>query len=362
MKNRKNTHFKLRLRALLIWGSLFVAGCSSEQAGVVEAPNARPVDTFTVEHFANTHTSSFLGRVRAPKELNLAFELAGKVDWIATTTGQRFAAGEKLGMLDGRRYQLAFDDATQRLAFANKELERMEKLLEGGSSTVAEFDRVQNSASLARIAWERSKQDLEDCVLYAPFGGKLAAKKVEIGSFVAPGQAVMVFQETGATEVDFYQTESQLMTLVSGLGEGSLLLKLDGEGVNEAELRLKDYATTPDAHTGSYRTTLVVVAKEYDMLLPGVPVRISVTETLANRGESPVEIPANALVSLPDGQFQVWVYDEGAERLEARAVETGRIGGKSVEILDGLGLGDRVVTSGSSLIRANTLVSAKLNF
>ncbi len=341
---------------------LVMVGCSESEAKIQDASKTQFVEAFTIEKYADVREGVFLGRVRAPKELNLAFELAGKVEWIATTTGQRFQAGEKLGTLDAKRYQLAFDAAEQRLAFANKELQRMEKLLKGGSSTVSEFERVQNAARLAQIAWESAKQDLEDCVLYAPFDGKLAAKNVEVGSFVGPGQPVLVYQETGATEVDIYQTESQLSKLLNGLRDGSIEMKLGEEGVKDAELQLKDYATTPDPFTGSYRTTLLVKDSTADFLLPGVPVRVLVSESLTVAGESPVDIPANALVSQPGGGFQVWVLEEGATAPKARTVSLGQVGARSVEVVSGLSVGDRVVTSGSSLIRSNSVVSTELNF
>ncbi len=337
-------------------------GCSESEAKIQDASKTQHVESFTIEKYADVREGVILGRVRAPKELNLAFELAGKVEWIATTTGQRFQAGERLGVLDAKRYQLAFDAADQRLAFANKELQRMEKLLKGGSCTVSEFDRAQNAALLARIAWESAKQDLDDCVLYAPFDGKLAAKKVEVGSFVGPGQPVLVYQETGATEVDIYQTESQLFKLLSGLRDGSITMTLNEEGVENAELQLKDYATTPDSFTGSYRTTLLVKDSTADFLLPGVPVRILVRESLNVAGESPVDIPANALVSQLGGGFQVWVLEEGATAAKARTVSLGQVGARSVEILRGLSIGDRVVTSGSTLIRSDSVVSTELNF
>lgn len=338
--------------------TLTLAGCAESEGETLSKAQARHVETFTIDSYADKRVSNYLGRVRAPKEVNLAFELAGKVDWIASTTGESYQAGDKLGSLDAKRYELAFAAANQRLTYAMQNLARMEKLLAGGSSTVAEFDQVENIAILAEIEMERAKQDLEDSVLYAPFDGKLAAKQVEKGSFVSPGQPVLVFQETGTTEVDFYQTEKQLSHLLSGLRMGSTNLQFADEELKDLELDLKDYATLPDSLSGSYRTTLVLSNSRDDLLLPGAPIRVEVTEDLSMIGATPVAIPANALVSLPSGGFQVWVLENGADRPKARSVELGRVGAKSVEVLGGLGLGDRVITSGSSLLREDTLITA----
>lgn len=361
----KKTRWADRLRLIAkVFGGVAIVGFGLSHSGCVEsgaesfaAPRVRLVETFTVEHYADKRISNYLGRVRAPKEVNLAFELPGKVEWIANTTGQYFKKGEKLGELDSKRYELALAAAEQRLSFANKELARMEQLLVGGSSTVAAYDRVQNAALLAQIVCEQAKQDRDDCTLYAPFDGKLAARKSEVGSFVAPGQAVVVFQETGRTEVDFFQTERQLSHLLRGLRDDSIELRLSDEALEDFELGLKDYSTLPDGLSGSYRTTLVLSESCEDLLLPGSPVRFELIESLAVLGESSVDIPADALVTLPGGRFQVWIFEEGASRPQARTVELGRVGAKNVEVLQGLRLGDRVVTSGSSLLREDSCIS-----
>ncbi|MDQ8181562.1 efflux RND transporter periplasmic adaptor subunit [Pelagicoccus sp. SDUM812005] len=340
-----------------IGAGLTMLGCSETEAEVAKEDAARYVETFTVEKHSDVKEGVYVGRVRAPKEVELAFELSGRVDAIAETTGTLFRAGEELGRLDSRRYQLALDEAAQRLAYAEKELARMRTLLDGGSSTQAEFDRVENSSVLARIAWERAKEDLEDTVLVAPFDGKLASKRVEKGSFVMPGQSVLVFQQSGKTEVDFYRTESQLASLLSGIENDVSSVRIADGKLSGTELHLKDYATSPDPLSGAYRVTFRLDNGNARALLPGSPVRLSIVERLDARGNRPVEIPSDALVTLPDGGFRVWVLADGAALPVERSVEVGRVKGKKVEIVRGLDVGDRVVTSGAAMLREHTLVT-----
>ncbi|MFC0536941.1 efflux RND transporter periplasmic adaptor subunit [Pelagicoccus mobilis] len=337
---------------------LFIAGCADSQAVDVPETPVRLVETFTVERALEVREGEFVGRVRAPKEVELGFELAGRIVSIADSTGTFFKAGEELGRLDSRRYELALAEAEQRLVYAEKELGRMRALLAGGSSTQAEFDRVENATVLARIARERAQEDLDDSVLLAPFDGKLAAKHVEKGSFVGPGMPVLVFQEAGETEVDFFRTEVQLTRLLAGVESGDSAVRIADGALRGSGLSLKDYSTTPDPLSGAYRVTFVVESNRQVTMLPGAPVRLSVIERLGMLSDLPVEIPSDALVADPVGGFSVWLLAEGASEAVSRKVEVGQVAGLMVEIVGGLEVGDRVVTSGSTMLRNDTQVVA----
>ncbi len=334
-----------------------MSGCAEGEARVGATKVARLVETFRVEKHSDVHTVEYVGRVSAPKEVELGFELAGRVEDISEITGVAFKAGEELGRLESTRYKLAYEEAEQRLAYAEKELGRVRSLLQKGSSTQSEFDRVENAAILARISCVRAKRDLQDCVLVAPFDGKLAAKHIEEGSFVGAGQSVLVFQEIGKTEVEVYRTEDQLVELLSALRRGVAEVGLADGVLKGARLVIKDYATTPDQLSGAYRVTFLVDAPDYIELFPGAPVRLSVVEQLGVLNSRPVEIPSDALVGDGSGGFRVWLLEDGSIHPTVRGVEVGRVGGRLVEIVEGLTLGDRVVTSGSSLLRVDSVIT-----
>ena len=70
--------------------------------------------------------------------------------------------------------------------------------------------------------------------------------------------------------------------------------------------------------------------------------------------------PCRAALLSPGAQAVVYV-DAGGGHYEPRKIKTGRIGDDLVEVLDGLDAGEKVVTTGSLLIDAETQISQSGN-
>ncbi|HVJ61156.1 MAG TPA: efflux RND transporter periplasmic adaptor subunit [Tahibacter sp.] len=93
-------------------------------------------------------------------------------------------------------------------------------------------------------------------------------------------------------------------------------------------------------------TARVLVDNAGGLWTPGLYVRgeVAVAETSA-----PLAVPVAALQELEGGTS---VFVDGADGLEARAVKTGRNDGRSVEILEGISVGEPVVGEGSFVLKA----------
>lgn len=332
-------------------------GNPTDNSNTAESVAARPVHTFTVQAYANEREETYLGRVRAPIEIDLAFEVGGRLHSLDLPTGTRATAGTPLAHLDATQYELTLAAAEERLAYAEKELDRTRRLQATGSAAVAELDRAINARTLARIARDQAREDLANTVLRAPYDGRVATRRVERGSYVDPGKAVLVFQADEATELDFYLTESQLERLLKGLENGRAAATVADGLAAGISLTLRDYATAPDPRTGAYRVTMRLEDVGAVDLLPGTPVRVTVLEELPDR-QGVVRIPADAIVGDAATRQQVWVLPEHQEHPTAREIVVGRAGPDFVEVLQGLRRGDRVITSGATLLRPQMRVKA----
>ncbi|EDY84637.1 efflux transporter, RND family, MFP subunit [Verrucomicrobiia bacterium DG1235] len=324
----------------------------------METAPSRIVKTFEVQDYVDSRKETLLGRVRSPREIGLSFELGGRLQDLEVSTGAVVEKGQLIASLENSRLRLVLDDAAQRLAYAEKELKRIHTLYTGGSSTEAEVDRIRNVEALARIAWMRAQKDIDDSELRAPFTGRVARRVVESGSFVKQGEAVVVFQQLGPLEIDFFQTETQLAQLLNGLEKKRIEILLEAPGLDRVELELKDYATTPDMLVGAYRVTLRTIGAGGPNLLPGSPVKLFLEEEVSTEWPA-VRLPANALVPMVNSNYQVWLLPEGATKPEARKVKVGRVGSEFVEIISGLKPGDRVVSSGAAYLRPDFTVSTR---
>ncbi|MGD1984228.1 MAG: hypothetical protein PVF93_10020, partial [Chromatiaceae bacterium] len=71
----------------------------------------------------------------------------------------------------------------------------------------------------------------------------------------------------------------------------------------------------------------------------------------SNEAPSSVAIPLNAVAAGPDGAPRVWVVDPETDRVAARAVSVGPVQGSNIIVLEGLRIGERIVTAGLGHLR-----------
>jgi multidrug efflux pump subunit AcrA (membrane-fusion protein) len=70
-----------------------------------------------------------------------------------------------------------------------------------------------------------------------------------------------------------------------------------------------------------------------------------------NEATSSVAIPLTAIAAGPDGTPRVWVVNPDTDRVAARAVSVGAVQGNDITVLDGLQIGERIVTAGLGHLR-----------
>ena len=354
-----------RLAGILGLGliSALAAGCGRSQAASeasISPEGPRRVIAEEVPGYERSRQEVFLGRLRAPREVELAFELGGKLGKVLVGDGEWAKEGQVIARLETSKIELELAEARERFDFARLNDERMTTLHAAGSAPLAEKERAANAFALARLALERAEDRLADCVLRAPFDGRVANRLLEAGSFVRPGQSIVVFQQAGLAEIDFYQTEGQLLKLVEGLRDGSTSVFLGIGEQPSVRLALQDYATAPDPRSGAYRVTMRLDGELAGTLLPGAPARVVAQRTTA-ASERFVRIPSDALVSGSNGEHRVWVLPAAEEpcRPIARTVRVGGADRTRVEVCGGLLPGERVVTAGASMLREDTWVIAR---
>jgi len=66
-----------------------------------------------------------------------------------------------------------------------------------------------------------------------------------------------------------------------------------------------------------------------------------------------LQVPLSAIVQAKDGKYGVFVVSNasGGEIAHLRSVEIGAVNGSDIAVVNGLAAGDRIITSGSTLLK-----------
>lgn len=158
---------------------------------------------------------TFVGRLEAAQESDVAFEFAGLVSEILVDEGDTVAQGDVVARLDtamleteAQRLQASRDALVADLAFAETSVERRRALQARGHTSAESLDeaRFSRDALIARIAEidaliARVQVERDKSVLYAPFDGRIAARGVDVGETVAIGQSIATVMQVEGVEV-----------------------------------------------------------------------------------------------------------------------------------------------------------------
>ena len=153
-----------------------ISGCSSEEPS---EPVVRPVISIEVADVDSFRRSTFPGRAKAREEVDLAFEVPGRLVERPVKVGDRLEEGDVVARLDARDYQSALDQALALQGQARSYLDRVEKAATSGAVSRQEVDdaRARSDAADAQVRIRRKA--VEDTTLVAPFAGTVASTYVE---------------------------------------------------------------------------------------------------------------------------------------------------------------------------------------
>jgi HlyD family secretion protein len=177
-----------------------------------------------------------------------------------------------------------------------------------------------------------ARDNLTNLVVTAPIDGQLTLLEANAGESKAPGQRVGQVDEQNKFKVSAFVDEFYLSRVIIGQ-----LAEVDLDGKRHELTVVKEY---PDVRDRQF---------EIDLAFTGAPPQIRRGQTVRMRLE--IGQPADTLV-LANGAFYddtggqwVFVINESGDFAERRSVRFGRRNPESVEVLEGLRDGERVITS-----------------
>ena len=191
--------------AVVVGVILFI---NREKAPQVEVDRALPVvEVQAIEVGAVVPDISSEGVVKSRREVRLATEVSGRVEWISPQwiEGGKCAEGEELVRLDDADLAAAEARAASALADAKLLLEQEEakgeqarrewERLGRGEPSALTLRKPQIASAAARVAsataeLDRARRDVSRAVIRAPFAGRVRLTAVEVGAVLMSGTAV----------------------------------------------------------------------------------------------------------------------------------------------------------------------------
>jgi RND family efflux transporter MFP subunit len=355
------------------------------RAAVVAVAEARPAGDPAATTLLNAS-----GYITPRRRATIAAKITARVMDVYVDEGMVVTEGQLLARLDDSDAQRhlqaarAQRDATAaliaslkvNLANAERDLVRSEGLAKDGFASVQSLDQARTAADSLRaqvVATEEqvraaeaqiatAQQDVDNCIVRAPFGGVVVSKDAQRGEMVSPISAGGGFTRTGiATIVDMESIEIEV-----DVNESYIARVVPGQRVEAVLDAYPDWRVPAKVRTviptADRQKATVKVRIAFDKLDPrilpdmGVKVSFLAGQEAAARAAAKAIVPREAVRTL-EGRPVVFLVRDGV--VERRAVGLGLEIGADVEIAAGLAPGDKVVTAGPAGLHDGQKVKIK---
>ena len=296
-----------------------------------------------------------IGTVTAVQGVVVSADLPGVVASIEFESGHRVRAGAVLLQLDTsqERAQLAAAEAQRDLAQLN--LERGRSLRNKGVTSQAEFDRVDAEAKQAEARAEEIRATIARKTIRAPFSGVLGIRQVNLGQYLNGGDAIVPLQALDPVYVDFSVPQQEAGHLRVG---GEVVVAVEGAPGVEVKGKISAVNSVVDEATRNLRVQATFGNRD-GQLRPGMFIEARV---IVGESSAVVALPASAISYAPYGDSVFIVEDvEGPNGQKYRGVrqqfvKLGPSRGDQVAVVEGVVVGEEVVTSGVFKLRPGAAV------
>ena len=215
-------------------------------------------------------------------------------------------------------------------------------------SAKANIDVVQAKSKGAQAVVQETQIPLHDTELRSPLNGVVLEKSVEKGTLVSSGDKAFVVADTSSVKAVFGVADVAVAEMKLGR-----TLSVESETMPGKEFQGQITAVFPAADSKSRAFNVEVTIANPDYLLrPNMIVSLRVGGKQATTAQ-PV-VPLNAVIkskSNANGYAVMVVTEEGGQQLaRLRDVKLGESFGNAVAVAEGLKPGDRVITTGGTMV------------
>lgn len=345
----------------------FLSSCSGNKTQQ-QMPSAN-FKTMTVQTQEVTMTTNYSATIRGRQDIEVYPQVAGTLQKLCVTEGQKVAKGQTLFIIDQVPYQAALNTALASQQAANASLataqlnyDSKKKLFDDGIISDVELQTAQNTllSAKAQVAQANAqvvnaRNSLSYTVVKSPANGVVGTLPYRQGALVSSAmpQPLTTVSDNNQMYVYFSIAEGQLlnMTRESGSAEAAIgampdvkLLLVDGSEY-PYKGKVESVSGVVDRSTGTVQVRAVFDNPE-KLLHSGSTGTVVIPTTYKDQ----IVVPVTATVQMQD-KFKVYLVDKDNIAHEQLVTTEPLSNGKEYVIKDGLKVGDVIVAEGAGMLR-----------
>jgi membrane fusion protein (multidrug efflux system) len=202
------------------------------------------------------------------------------------------------------------------------------------------LDEIIASQEIAKAKKQLSRAILEQYKIKAPFDGQVGLRKISVGSYIKNGEELLILQDLTTLKFDF-QVPEKYSNLVN-IGQA---VTIKTNAFSDLIFGVVNAIDVGNQNQGRVLNLRTLVDNQNKLLRSGMFGKVNL---IIQKKEDAVVVLEEALFSEQSSKF-VWKVNEGI--VKKTPVVTGLRLNEEVEIVEGLKIGDTVVTAGHLKLR-----------
>lgn len=328
--------FVVSMISTVLLAGCMLCSCSKGQKNENKVPQVRLA---YAEMSVGEQMNTYPGRTQASETSNASFRVSGTLASVPVKVGDHVRQGQVIARMDSRDYEVQLAAVTAEYESIKAECERIIALYGENGTSQNNYDKARYGLEQITMKYQHAKDQVEDCVLRAPFDGYVQAVLHESHETVSAGMPVVSLFASKGVEVVIYIPAVEYM---HSADFSRFHASFDVMKDKLYNLRLLTIGQKANANQ-LYEMRLLLEDAD-KQITPGMTAMVDIL--YKEEGNIPVEIPSSSLFSENDQSF-VFVYDADSQCIRKTEVRVSVIesNGK-VKVIKGLEAGQRVVSAG----------------
>lgn len=290
----------------------------------------------SVKSFA--HYLDIQGKIDAEENITISAKMPATVTRILVKAGKQVKTGELLAELDNSTIIAGIEELKTGMQLANTLYEKQKALWDQKIGTEVQYLQAKSQKESLDKKLATLYEQLEMTKIKSPINGMVDEVMLRIGQTTAPGAPGIRIVNMGTLKAKAEVAEAY----ASRIKEGNDVKILFPDTKKEILARVTYSGKVINAMNRSF-TVEAALDGNQDLH----PNMLAVLKIADYRNDSAIVVPINTVQNSEEGQFVMIAKQSGNKVIaERRAVKQGLSYNGNVEILSGLTVGDKVITTG----------------
>ncbi|MBL7966073.1 MAG: efflux RND transporter periplasmic adaptor subunit [Prolixibacteraceae bacterium] len=319
--------------------------------GTAAEVKAVPVKVTTAAECVFNHYIDVQGTVDGDQNIAVSPQMAGIVTAVYVKEGTPVKKGQVLAELDAQVLKQSLEEVNTQLALANSIFQKQSALWEKKIGSEVQYLQAKTTKESLEQRANTIKEQMQMAKVISPISGTVESVPLRVGQMASPGMPTSTIRviNMGVAKISADVAETYAARIKNG---NDVMVSFPDLG-KEIESKLNFTSRFIDPTNRTFKVECRISSKDVELRAN----MIAYVKIKDYTNEKAFCFPVNYVQSNQDGKF-VYVAKQNGNNwtAERQTIKTGMDYNGTIEVLEGIAAGDKIITSGFQSLNPGEMV------